>query len=70
MKAGKSSWSSRKNLWIGFVLVACALLLLRTVPPGLAQGPVTVLRGGTLIDGTGAPPMPNAVIVVRRDHGV
>jgi len=35
-------------------------------PPTDAPGePVLVLTGGTLIDGTGAPPMPDAVVVIR-----
>ena len=34
----------------------------------MAQGEVTVIRGGTLIDGTGAPAMTNAVIVIRGNR--
>ena len=34
-------------------------------PATLAQGPVTAFVGATLIDGTGAPPVENGVVVVR-----
>ncbi len=30
--------------------------------------PTTVIFGATLIDGTGAPPMPNAIIIIRADR--
>ncbi len=33
-----------------------------------AQGPVLVLQGGTLIDGTGRPPMTDAVVVVEGNR--
>jgi len=45
-----------------------AVLLAWQAPISLAQGQLTVLRGATLIDGTGAPPQPNTVIVIRGDR--
>ena len=47
--------------------VVCVVLMACAIPRSVAQE-VTVIRGGTLIDGTGAPPAPNAVIVVRGDR--
>jgi imidazolonepropionase-like amidohydrolase len=41
-----------------------ALALLTTPSPG-AQAPVTAFVGATLVDGTGAPPIGNGVVVVR-----
>lgn len=39
------------------------------VPPrDRSKDPIIVLRGGTLIDGTGADPVPNAVIVLRGNE--
>jgi hypothetical protein len=39
------------------------------VPPTNAPGePILVLAGGTLVDGTGAPPMPDAVVMIRGDR--
>ncbi len=36
------------------------------VPPTDAPGePILVLAGGTLIDGNGGPPMPDAVLMIR-----
>jgi imidazolonepropionase-like amidohydrolase len=37
-------------------------------PRDRSQDPVLVLRGGTLIDGTGAAPVPNAVVVIQGDR--
>jgi imidazolonepropionase-like amidohydrolase len=40
-----------------------------SVPPTEAPGePILILAGGTLIDGTGSPPMPDAVVVIRGKH--
>ena len=78
MKPGKLSLPLRQKLWIGLAALLCAALFLRMIPRGLAHGQallsqgiggqVTVLRGGTVIDATGAPPLPNAVIVVRGER--
>ena len=78
MKTRKPLLPFWKNLWIGGIACVCAVLLWRAVPFSMAQGQallsqgvggqVTVLRGGTLIDGTGAAPQPNTVIVVRGDR--
>jgi imidazolonepropionase-like amidohydrolase len=39
------------------------------IPPrDRSKDPVLVLRGGTLIDGTGAEPVPNAVVVLQGDR--
>ncbi len=39
------------------------------IPPrDRSQDPILVLRGGTLIDGTGSPPLPNAVLVIQGDR--
>jgi imidazolonepropionase-like amidohydrolase len=40
-------------------------LALWLAPAALAQAPVTAFVGATLIDGTGAPPVENGVVVVR-----
>jgi imidazolonepropionase-like amidohydrolase len=42
-----------------------AAIVLGLTPVTLAQAPVTAFVGATLIDGTGAPPMENGVVVVR-----
>jgi len=36
--------------------------------PTIAQQRVLVLEGGTVIDGTGKPPIPDAVVVVEGDR--
>ena len=51
------------------VSISLFVLLLLYAAPRAAQAPdVTVLRGATVIDGTGAPPVPNAVIVIRGNR--
>jgi len=52
---------SRGVRFVGLAL-ACAL----AAPPALAQ-PVTVIRASRLIDGTGAPPVENAAVVITGD---
>jgi imidazolonepropionase-like amidohydrolase len=47
--------------WIGAVIVAVSF----GAPGASAQDRVLVLEGGTLIDGTGRPPIPDAVVVVE-----
>jgi len=50
--------------WLGIFLI----FLCVTVPVGLAaqvQQPPLVIEGGTLIDGNGGPPAPNAVVVIE-----
>ena len=42
-----------------------AAISLGLAPATLAQAPVTAFVGATLIDGTGAPPVENGVVVVR-----
>ena len=49
------------------VPLLCLLLTTLYVAPALAQE-VIVIRGGTLIDGTGGPPLPNAVVVIRGNR--
>jgi imidazolonepropionase-like amidohydrolase len=39
-------------------------------PRDETNAPVLVLRGGTLIDGTGAEPVPNALVIIRGRHVV
>ena len=38
------------------------------VPVGAAEQPALVLAGGTLVDGTGAPPIPDAAVVIRGNR--
>jgi len=47
-------------------LVILATLSLQQSPPSAA--PITAIRAGTLIDGTGAAPVRNAVIVIQGDR--
>jgi imidazolonepropionase-like amidohydrolase len=42
-----------------------ALLAVWLTPATLAQAPVTAFVGATLVDGTGAPPLENGVVLVR-----
>jgi len=54
-------------------LVIVATLSLQQSPPSAAPSPpsaapITAIRAGTLIDGTGAPPVRNAVIVIQGDR--
>ncbi len=51
------------------VLVTAAWLLVLPllVAPAAAQQKVTVLKGGTLIDGLGSPPVQRAVVVIEGD---
>jgi len=48
--------------------VAGGFLIAQLGPQLMAQGEVTVVRGGTLIDGTGAPALEDAVIVIRGNR--
>ncbi len=45
--------------------VICTILLFFAACGGSAEGQTLVLEGGTVIDGTGGPPISNAVIVVE-----
>jgi hypothetical protein len=51
--------------------IVAAMVALSFHPQGWAQqtpaGRVLVLKGATLIDGTGQPPVPNAVVVIEGD---
>ena len=47
-------------------LMIVATLSLQQAPPSVA--PITAIRAGTLIDGTGAAPVRNAVIVIQGDR--
>ncbi len=51
------------HVWIG-----SAMIVLLSALPGNAQGQALVVEGGTLIDGTGAAPRQNAVIVMEGDR--
>ncbi len=44
--------------------ISCGIWLLAPAPPRAAQAPVTAIVGATVIDGTGAAPIRDAVIVV------
>ncbi len=55
--------SKRRQVWI-FSLILSFLSAI----PGHAQGQALVIEGGTLIDGTGGTPIPNAAIVIEGDR--
>ena len=66
--------NGRTVRWPSLVIVAAivaAMVALSFHPQGWAQqtpaGRVLVLKGATLIDGTGQPPVPNAVVVIEGD---
>ena len=67
MKPGKSELLFRAGIRQWGVPLLCLLLTILYVAPALAQE-VIVIRGGTLIDGTGGPPLPNAVVVIRGNR--
>ena len=67
MKPGKSELLFRAGIRKWGVPLLCLLLTTLYVAPALAQE-VIVIRGGTLIDGTGGPPLPNAVVVIRGNR--
>ena len=67
MKPGKSELLFRVVIRQWGVPLLCLLLTTLYVAPALAQE-VIVIRGGTLIDGTGGPPLPNAVVVIRGNR--
>ena len=67
MKPGKSELLFRAVIRKWNVPLFCLLLTTLYVAPALAQE-VIVIRGGTLIDGTGGPPLPNAVVVIRGNR--
>jgi len=52
-----------KGSLLAVVTAVCALLV---CAPGVARAQSLVIQGGTLIDGTGSPPVPNAVIVIQN----
>ena len=48
---------------------AAACLVAAALAPGLsARAQTLVIQGGTLIDGTGRPPIDNSVIVIEGDR--
>ena len=49
-----------------FLPAVAAAVLLCTPVAAQTSAPVTALTGATLIDGTGAPPSPNATIVMEN----
>jgi imidazolonepropionase-like amidohydrolase len=57
----------RRNVWM-WPVISGLLLGLMSAIPGNAQGQALVIEGGTLIDGTGAAPRQNAVIVMEGDR--
>ncbi|MGH7645911.1 MAG: amidohydrolase family protein, partial [Gemmatimonadales bacterium] len=66
VEGGRRGTTSRR----GVALEALAVLACAGVLPGQQAAPATsppaiVIRAGTLIDGTGAAPVKNAVIVVQ-----
>lgn len=57
---------SRDRFKSAALLIGIAAAMLAGAPPTVAQQPAAVvLKGGTLIDGTGAPPVANAVVVIK-----
>ena len=56
----------RHSLRLALVLFS-VLVGLDSPPPSMAQE-VVAIRGGTVIDGTGRPPIPNATILVRGER--
>lgn len=58
------------NIIISAAKIGCGLLLVVGLmsPSGSVQQATIVIEGGTLIDGRGGPPIPNAVVVVRGDR--
>jgi len=56
----------RGSALLAAVLALVALPLLACGGSGAGDRPPLVVRGGTLIDGTGADPLENAVVVARR----
>ena len=67
MKPCRSPFRLRLHSRLFAVAAVVAGLVLGAMPQSLAQE-VTVIRGGTVIDGTGKAPIPNAVIVIRGDR--
>lgn len=53
---------------IAIILFTCAMASGDPRSPVAADDPVTVIEGGTLIDGTGGQPLENAVVVVRGNR--
>lgn len=51
-------------------VIACAVALTHLQPPSASQPHVKAFTGLTLIDGTGGPPIPNAVLVVQNQRVV
>ncbi|MBI3941299.1 MAG: amidohydrolase family protein [Acidobacteria bacterium] len=68
MKYRTGQAGSRGSPWMWSAGIVSAALLLHGILAGQAQGQAIVLRGGTVIDATGAPPIPNAVVVVRGER--
>ena len=53
--------NSRRRTWLGIALALAVVW----VPGGSAQEPIVAVRTGALIDGTGAPPIPGAIVLVK-----
>lgn len=50
------------------IFVLSALLCASQIPAQVASAPVTVIRAGTLMDGSGGAPKTNQVIIIRGNH--
>src|SRR4030095_14869935 len=57
-----------KKAYIAFVFIFVLILIVVDGPTTNSQSLVTVIEGGTLIDGTGGPPVENAVVVIRGNR--
>lgn len=63
--AGGSSGASRKKIGALLVLLLLVLFLIVACGGGSAERETLVVRGGTLVHGTGAEPLEDAAVVVR-----
>jgi len=59
---------SRMPLLLAGAAVACAAVPASAAGAGRPAPAVRAIVGGTLVDGTGAPPVPDAVVVVRGER--
>ncbi|MDH3532820.1 MAG: hypothetical protein OEO82_07805, partial [Gammaproteobacteria bacterium] len=64
MPASQADRSGRGVMCKGILMISGIALILLHAPEGLAQQ-LTVLRGGTLIDGTGASPRADTDVVIE-----
>ena len=62
---GKAASKPKTNLFLGFLVIS--MLCFLPIASGQENVNITVITGGTLIDGSGAQPLTNSIIIIKGD---